>query len=238
MGSVCVLLCHSPLFWFIVLLVLVLNCCKHMMPALFPCIRCNNSNDLSDWFSRLFFLLLLGSYPKSYLISYLLITIVTTGHNGCVFLIRNELYMGDENYCIFTTKNPKLTVHVWWQGNSKILQLKFICVHNLCNNDHHVELLTFNQDRVKISLAFVFIVAFVTCNFYGKEKIVKHTQIGYNFIYLINVRNIYHTFFKIASTHQKNTSIIKAFSHQLEKTNFWQEFDGLMEWFNINSRIL
>ena len=88
-----------------------------------------------------------------------------------------ELYTGDENYCIFTTENLKLTAHVRWQGNSEILQLKFICVHNSCNNDHRMELLTFNRDRVKISLAFVFIVTFVTRDFYGKEKIVKHTQI-------------------------------------------------------------
>ena len=40
-----------------------------------------------------------------------------------------------------------------------------------------MELMTFNWDRVKISLAFVFIVTFVTHDFYGKEKIVKHTQI-------------------------------------------------------------
>ena len=62
-------------------------------------------------------------------------------------------------------------------GGKEILQLKFICAHNSCNNDHRVELLTFNRDRVKISLVFVFIVTFVTCDFYGKEKIVKHTQI-------------------------------------------------------------
>ena len=40
-----------------------------------------------------------------------------------------------------------------------------------------MQLMTFNRDCVKISLAFVFIVAFVTRDFYGKEKIVKHTQI-------------------------------------------------------------
>ena len=95
----------------------------------------------------------------------------------CRFVPKFELYTGDENYCIFTTENLKLTAHVRWQGNSEILQLKFICAHNSCNNNHHMELLMFNQDRVKISIVFVFIVAFVTRDFYGKEKIIKHTQI-------------------------------------------------------------
>ena len=64
--------------------------------------------------------------------------------------LQDELYTGDENYCIFITENLKLTAHVRWQGNSEILQLKFICAHNSCNNDHRMELLTFNRDRVKI----------------------------------------------------------------------------------------
>ena len=65
-----------------------------------------------------------------------------------------------------------------------------------------MQLMTFKRDHVKISLAFVFLVAFVTHNFYGKKK--KRFIVGYNFIYLINVRNIYHSFFKIASTHQQH----------------------------------
>ena len=89
----------------------------------------------------------------------------------------NELYTWDENDCIFATENLKLTAHVRWQENSEILQLKIICMHNLCHDGHRVEWLTFNQDCVKISFAFVFIVTFVTRDFYGKEKIVKHTQI-------------------------------------------------------------
>ena len=94
-----------------------------------------------------------------------------------MFTFWTELYTWDENYCIFATENLKLTAHVQWQENSEILQLKFMCVHNSRNNCHRMELLMFNRDRVKISLAFVFIVAFVTRDFYGKEKIVKHTQI-------------------------------------------------------------
>ena len=84
-----------------------------------------------------------------------------------------ELYTRDENYCIFATKNLKLTVHVRWQENCKILQLKIIYAHNSCNNGHGVQLMMFNWDHVKISLAFVFIVAFVTRDFYRKEKIAK-----------------------------------------------------------------
>ena len=72
-------------------------------------------------------------------------------------------------------------MHVWWEENSEILQLKIICAHNLHKNSHCMESLTFNWDRVEISLAFVFIVAFVTRDFYRKEKIVKHRQI-YTFI--------------------------------------------------------
>ena len=88
-----------------------------------------------------------------------------------------ELYTWDENYGIFAVKNLKLTVHVRWQENCEILQLKIISAHNSHSNSHAVELMTFNWNRVKISLAFVFIIAFVTHDFYGKEKIVKHTQI-------------------------------------------------------------
>ena len=74
-------------------------------------------------------------------------------------------------------RKPSVDVHVRWQENSEILQLKIICAHNSHNNGHHMELMMFNRDCVKISLAFVFIVAFVTHDFYRKEKIVKHTQI-------------------------------------------------------------
>ena len=42
---------------------------------------------------------------------------------------------------------------------------------------HAVELLTFNQDGVEISLAFICNGTFPGCDFYAEEKMVKHTQI-------------------------------------------------------------
>ena len=86
-----------------------------------------------------------------------------------------ELYTGDEIDCRFATE--KLTGHVQWQEIGEIVQLKIICAHNSHNNGHAVDVMTFNWDRLKISLAFVFIVAFYTRHFYGKEKIVKHTDL-------------------------------------------------------------
>ena len=61
-------------------------------------------------------------------------------------------------------------------------------MHNSRNNSHRLEWLTFKRDRVKISLAFVFIVAFVTRDFYGKEKNRKNIHrfiVQYKF-YILN----------------------------------------------------